>query len=161
MFELFNRVRSIDIKKLTPVQWVMIAVGIIIALWVLNTVVSIAVTLLPIVLVGLIAYAAFRILTSRSEAPADLQKQKRDDNIQQATASTAKAARQVDTVISTKVEPITNRLDDAAVDPVTGVILPDLKRLEEQEAQQIQAPKKADPDEIARQLEERRKRLGQ
>jgi hypothetical protein len=163
MFNLFNRVRNFDVRKVTPVQWVMVAVGILIALWILNTLLSIAATLMPIVIVAILAYVGYRVLSSRSEDAAAIQKEKREEQFAQADASTVKAAKQVDTVIATKLDkaPASERLsDEVTVNPETGVTEVNMARLEEQEAQALkQTKQKADPEEIQRQLEERRKRL--
>lgn len=161
MFDLINRIRNFDVRKVTPVQWVMVVIGIIVALWVLNTLISIAISLMPVVVAGALAFLAYRVLSSRGEDARTLQEQKREENIQQATSSTQRAAQQVSTVIATKVEKTDDsaRLAvDAVVNPETGFAEADLTRLAEKE-EAILKQSQPDADEIARQLEERRKRL--
>lgn len=159
MFKLINRIRTFDPRTLTPVQWVMIAVGVIVALWVINVLLGIAAALMPIVIVGILAYVGYRVLSSRSENAAQVQQEKRADSLAQADVSTRKAARQVETVVAVRLDPQpAARLVEPTVDPDTGVQQADLVKLEEQEVKRsIQT--NTDPNEIQRQLEERRKRL--
>ncbi len=163
MFDVLNRIRTFNLRKVTPVQWVMVAVGILIALWILNTLLSIAATLMPIAIVAILAYVGYRVLSSRGEDAAAIQQAKREEKFQQADDSTIKAAKQVNTVIATKLEkaPASERLaDEVTVNPETGVTEVNIARLEEEESQKLkQTKQKADPEEIQRQLEERRKRL--
>jgi uncharacterized membrane protein len=161
MFDLINRIRNFDVRKVTPVQWVMVVIGVIVALWVLNTLISIAISLMPVVVIGVVVFLAYRVLSSRAEDTRDIQQEKREENIQQAASSTQRAAQQVNTVMATKVDKVedSTRLSaDAAVNPATGFTEVDLTRLAEKE-ETILKQSQPDADEVARQLEERRKRL--
>lgn len=160
MVKLLNRIRTFDIRKLTPVQWVMIAVGAIIALWILNALLSIVATIMPIVVIVVLAYVAFRVLSSRNENVEEVQKEKREEKLAQADASTRKAAQQVETVTATALAPeASNRLAEPTIDPETGLQQVDLGKLEAEENRRLRQTVTTDPDEIQRQLEERRKRL--
>ncbi len=152
MFDLLNRIRQVDPRKFTPTQWVVVAVGIIVALWVLSTVLSIVTTIMPFVVLGIVAYVAYRVLISRSEDAAKVQQQQREASISQADASTQRASEQVEAVRA-------RRLVEPTIDPKTGLETVDIARLEEQERRLMQQAKQADADEVQRQLEERRKRL--
>jgi hypothetical protein len=163
MFDFINRIRNFDIRKLTPMQWAMIAVGAIVGLWVLSTLISIATSLLPVAILGAIGYVAYRTLSSRDDDAKEIQKIKREEQLQQATTATAKAAQQVDTVIATKVAPIEKEASRLSVDPIinpeTGVSEPNMSRLLEQEEKKLKDAKQASQEDVQQQLEERRKRL--
>lgn len=152
MFDLLNRIRKVDPSKFTPMQWVMVAVGIIVVLWLLSTLLSIVTTIMPFVVLGILLYVGYRVLSSRSEEAAKVQQQKREASITQASASTQRASEQVDEVRR-------RRLVEPTIDPATGLEKVDLARLEEQERRLMQRAQQADADEVQRQLEERRKRL--
>jgi uncharacterized membrane protein len=152
MFDLLNRIRQVDPRKFTPTQWVMVAVGVIVALWVLSTVLSIVTTIMPFVVLGIVAYVAYRVLSSRSEDAAKVQQQRREASISQADASAQRASDQVAAVRA-------RRLVEPTIDPKTGLETVDIARLEEQERRLMQQTQQADADEVQRQLEERRKRL--
>jgi uncharacterized protein YacL len=152
MFDLLNRIRKLDPRKFTPTQWVMVAVGVVVALWVLSTLLSIVTTIMPFVVLGILGYVAFRVLSSRSEDAAKVQQAKREASVAEADASTQRASEQVEAVR-------TRRLVEPTIDPVTGLETVDIARLEEQERRLMQRAHQVDPDEVQRQLEERRKRL--
>jgi len=152
MFDLLNRIRKLDPRKFTPTQWVMVAVGVVVALWVLSTLLSIVTTIAPFVLLGILGYVAYRVLSSRSEDAAKVQQAKREASVAEADASTQRASEQVEAVR-------TRRLVEPTIDPVTGLETVDIARLEEQERRLMQRAHQVDPDEVQRQLEERRKRL--
>jgi uncharacterized membrane protein len=152
MFDLLNRIRKLDPRKFTPTQWVMVAVGVVVALWVLSTLLSIVTTIMPFVVLGILVYVAFRVLSSRSEDAAKVQQAKREASVAEADASTQRASEQVEAVR-------TRRLVEPTIDPVTGLETVDIARLEEQERRLMQRAHQVDPDEVQRQLEERRKRL--
>ncbi|XWX03908.1 hypothetical protein VZO05_15495 [Aggregatilineales bacterium SYSU G02658] len=152
MFDLLNRIRRVDPRKFTPTQWVMVAVGVIVALWVLSTLLSIATTIMPFVVLGILFYVGYRALSSRSEEAAKVQQQKREAAVSQADASADRAQEQVEAVRA-------RRLVEPTIDPKTGLETVDIARLEEQERRLMQQAKQADADEVQRQLEERRKRL--
>lgn len=152
MFDLLNRIRKIDPSKFTPTQWLMVAVGIIVALWVLSTLLSLVTTIMPFVVLGILLFVGYRVLSSRSEEAAKVQQQKREATVVQADASTQRAREQVEEVRR-------RRLVEPTIDPNTGLEKVDLVRLEEQERRLMQKAKQADADEVQRQLEERRKRL--
>ncbi len=152
MFDLLNRIRKLDPRKFTPTQWVMVAVGIVVALWVLGTLFSIVTAIAPFVVLGILGYVVFRVLSSRSEDAAKVQQAKREASVTQADASTQRASEQVEAVR-------TRRLVEPTIDPNTGLETVDIARLEEQERRLMQRAKQVDADEVQRQLEERRKRL--
>ena len=68
MFELFNRLRNFDIRKITPVQMIIGVVAAVIVLGVLNFVLQIANTLLPIAIIAVLAYFGYQWLSSRQDS---------------------------------------------------------------------------------------------
>lgn len=132
MSRFLEWVRKIDFRNLTPLQWGIGIVGVLVALSVVSFILNLAMTLLPIALLGLIVYVAYSALKSRGEDSAEaLQKLKREEKLKR--DEKPKRAEQYD-------DPITERL----------VIV--------EEAPQPSA-KEPSQDEIAAQLEERRRRL--
>jgi hypothetical protein len=163
MFEMFDRIRKFDPKKLTVVQWGMIIVGVIVFFAALSFIINLANMLLPWVIIAGIVYFAYRTLTTRDETAKQIQEEKREETISRASSTTQRAAQQVDTVVATKigaVEESTARLSvEQEVNPESGFKEANMSRLLEEEEAKIKSAKQADAEEVQRQLEERRRRL--
>ncbi len=156
MFNFINRLRNFDIKKITPVQ---VAIGIVVAvvvLGVLNFLLSLANTLLPLLLGGAALYLGYQWLTSRSEdVDAKLNAIKREEALEKAK-----------TAPESKTKPVTQaheeRVSRLSVEqlenPETGIKETNMQLLLERE----EALKKAEDEvkqNVQAQIEERRKRL--
>jgi heme/copper-type cytochrome/quinol oxidase subunit 1 len=162
MMNFLRRISRIDLRKLTPTQIALGILGIIVILAVLNFVLSLAQTLLPIAALALVAYLGYQWLTSRDNNKTMV------DTI--AEEKTAGADSQVQTVVESKTQTATqNSTEDMqaasqrlgveqVTNPETGFKEADLARLEAEEKQRL-VDKKAEEDAIQAQLEERRKRL--
>jgi len=168
MLELLNRIRKIDLRKVTPTQWIVGLAALIIVMWVIGRVVSFITGLVPIAALILILYAAYRVISNRQKARNDVSA--RADTVmteaETVLASEPKRENRRARREPAQVEEATETApaveeDQAArlrvapkLNPDTGIVEADLSRLEalEQETNTV-------TDDVMAQIEARRRRL--
>lgn len=150
MFNLLNRIRNFDIRKITPTQIVLGVIAVIIILAILNFFISLANALLPIAVLGLIAYFGYRWLSSRSPAEVKTTMAQQTQTVSRQEAMLEPESDEVVAERRMKIEQIVN--------PETGFKEPDITRLMAEEEERL---RKADEvnDQIMAQIEARRRRL--
>lgn len=162
MFDLVDRIRKFDPRKLTPTQIVLGVIGIIIVIAILNFVLQLANTLLPFAVVGLVAFFVYRLMNSRSPAE-EKQDATADDTAQQQTAADSHDEdafeAQRDEAMAREAQEAASRMSVAPkTNPDTGIEEADLDALLEKEQRLMDETKQVNDDVMA-QLEARRKRL--
>lgn len=169
MQNLIRRLLSIDPRKLTPAQIALILIGVIVVLAVLNFLLSLATTLIPLVVIGAAVYFGYRWLSSRSEALPE-QKSRGEQIVEEAEANrqaarqkTATATEQVSVPMQATAladdEPQQRNLRvEQVVNPETGFAEPNIERLIAEEERKLQEVDQVNDDVLA-QIEARRKRL--
>ncbi len=78
MLKLLDWLRRLDFRSFTPLQWGMFVVAVLFALALLNFVLNLAMSLLPIAVLVVVIYVAYNVLTSQSEGSGS--KLKRSDS---------------------------------------------------------------------------------
>lgn len=158
---IFKRITEFDPKKVTPTQIVIGIIVFIVALALINFVLSLAQALLPVAVLALLVYLGYQWLSSRDPQedkvvkPGRVQQEATEDDSQaQTTLGEALEARQ-----KTEADEAARRLRvEQVANPDTGFMEADLARLEAEEQARL-AQKEADERAIQEQLEERRRRL--
>lgn len=157
MFELLNRIRNFDVRKLTPTQIIIGIAALIIGLWLVGQIIGILTSLVPIAILVVILYFGFRMLSNRSEAADEAVVVDQAETVQAnvteitdtETAPAQAEAEEADAEVSVRrlrVEP--------KINPKTGLPEADLSRLEE-----LENETKRVTDDVMAQIEERRRRL--
>ena len=152
MFELLNRIRNFDYRKLTPTQIIIGIAALIIGLWLVSQIIGILTSLVPIAILVVILYFGFRMLSNRSEAADEAVVVDEAETIQATVTEitdTETAPAEADAEVSVRrlrVEP--------KINPKTGLPEADLSRLQE-----LENETKKVTDDVMAQIEERRRRL--
>jgi len=147
---LLKRITEFDYRKLTPVQIVIGLITVVVVLSIVQFLLNLATTLLPLVILGVLAYFGFRYFTTDRDK----------DEVVEATNTTQNVSQTTNTQedsISTTVAPAQTMRVEQPINSSTGLREPDIDRLNAEESRLSQ--KEADADEIQQQLLERRKRL--
>lgn len=155
MFELLNRIRNFDYRKLTPTQIIIGIAALIIGLWLVSQIIGILTSLVPIAILVVILYFGFRMLSNRSEAA--------DEAVVVDEAEMVQAT--VTEITDTETAPAQAEAEEAEVNvrhlrvepkinPKTGLPEADLSRLQE-----LENETKKVTDDVMAQIEERRRRL--
>lgn len=167
-----ERLRRIDVRKLSPLQLVLGVAGVVIIIWMVAQIINLALSLLPIAIGVVALYVIFRVLTS--ERPEEEAGKAIADVQNAATRSADRAMAEVErvrgqvkrpaaapepeaeetTVAPLEAEDEPTLAVEQVTDPETGIKEANLSRLEEME----QKPSEVDDDVMA-QIEARRKRL--
>lgn len=157
LMNMWNRIRKIDLRKLTPVQIVLGIAAAIVALWLVSQVVGLLLSLLPLAALVLIGYFGFRWLSSRSEdIPEEATRSRKARTVDEAVANVSAAEEgQVTRTDETEDDALTVK---QIVNPETGFKEPDISRLVEREEEKLREADRIN-DEVMSQLEERRARL--
>ncbi len=136
MLKLLDWLRRLDFRSFTPLQWGMFVVAVLFALALLNFVLNLAMSLLPIAVLVVVIYVAYNVLTSQSEGSGS--KLKRSDSAKPKREEVVKPKREEAAVKASRAEDQT---------PERLVI--------------VDEPPQSAPNanDIAAQLEERRRRL--
>ncbi|MCA9883827.1 MAG: hypothetical protein H6670_14435 [Anaerolineaceae bacterium] len=151
MFELLNRIRNFDVRKLTPTQIIIGIAALIIGLWLIGQVVNLLTSLVPIAILVVILFFGFRMLSNRSESAAEAAEEGEiiEGNVTEMTDTETAPAQEDQAEVSVRrlrVEP--------KINPTTGLPEADLSRLEELEQQTNKVT-----NDVMAQIEERRRRL--
>jgi len=155
MFELLNRIRNFDVRKLTPTQIIIGIAALIIGLWLIGQIIGILTSLVPIAILVVILFFGFRMLSNRSEAAEEAVVVDEAETVQATvteitdTETAPAEADEADAEVSVRrlrVEP--------KINPKTGLPEADLSRLQE-----LENETKKVTDDVMAQIEERRRRL--
>lgn len=172
MLDILNRIRKFDPRELTPAQIALGVVALIVVLAVLNFILSLANTLLPIALIGGAVYFGYRWMNSRSEALPE-QKSKSQKVVEEAANNRQKAQQKAEPERVVMTVEDDTRADAAAqeateakkplmveqqINPETGFKEPNIERLVEKEQEKMAEMDRVNDDVMA-QIEARRKRL--
>ena len=140
MFELLNRIRNFDVRKLTPTQIIIGIAALIIGLWLIGQIIGILTSLVPIAILVVILYFGFRMLSNRSEAASEAA----DEAVVVDEAETVQAT--VTEITDTETAPAQAEIEESEaevnvrrlrvepkINPKTGLPEADLSRLQELE----------------------------
>ena len=177
MQNFIRRLINFDPRKLTPAQIDLIVIGIVVALAVLNFLLSLANTLLPIVLIGAIGYFGYRWLSSRSEELPPEQRQSRSERVVAEAENNRKPTRRKQDQVTVETSTESTRAQatqntptqyeedsernlqvEQVVNPETGFKEPNIERLIAEEERKLKEIDESNEDVLA-QIEARRKRL--
>lgn len=163
MFDLVDRIRKFDPRKLTPTQIVLGVIAFIVVIAILNFVLQLANTLLPFAVIGLVGFFVYRLMNSRSPAEEQQAAATSDDTATQqqpdAVESQDDFEAQRDEAIAQDAREAASRMSVAPkTNPETGIEEADLDALLEKEQRLMDDTKQVN-DDIMAQLEARRKRL--
>lgn len=181
MQNLIRRLLNFDPRKLTPAQIALIVIGVIVALAVLNFLLSLANALLPVILVGALGYFGYRWLSSRSEElPAQKRQSRSEQVVAEAEDNRKNARRQAEAPAQVQVVAPQAAADSApanatlepdqdqdeqrnlqveqVVNPDTGFKEPNIERLIAEEERKLKEIDENNEDVLS-QIEARRKRL--
>jgi hypothetical protein len=171
MEELLRKIRGLRFKELTGTEIAIALIAVLVAFWAIGFVINIIQTVLPFVILALLAYVGLNVLRSRGkdtdEAIISVRAEQKAKERQERRAESVPRVVRAEPIAAEKLaDPIAKPLESEElvvkvaprINPDTGLAEADISRLEEREQELLKEAKQTNSD-IQAQIEARKKRL--
>lgn len=176
MEELLRKIRGLRFRELTGTEIAIALIVVLVAFWAVGFVINLIQTVLPFIILALLAYVGFNVLRSRGKDTDEAiisvraEQKAQERQARRAEQSAPRVVRAQDTVIVSEkaAEPVPKANAEAEpmpalkvtpnINPETGLAEVDISRLEEREQELLKEAKQM-TDDVQAQIEARKKRL--